>query len=130
MTTTDRRLRVFLSYSPSESDEVRALYQRLTRDGVDAWLDTEKVLARHNWQREIEEAVRAADVVLICFAADFQLDFRKEEIQFALEEAEKRPRGEIFLIPVQLGEGQPPDFLDRYRIVNLFEMDGYESLIE
>ena len=130
MTTKDRRLRAFLSYSPSESNEVRSLYQRLLRDGVDAWLDTEKVLARHDWQREIEEAVRSADVILICFSEDFQLEFRQEEVRIALEEAEKHPRGETFIVPVRLGEVQPPEFLDRYPMVDLFRMDGYELLLE
>jgi AAA+ ATPase superfamily predicted ATPase len=130
MATTDRRLKAFLSYSPSESNEVRSLYQRLLRDGVDAWLDTEKVLARHDWQRQIEEAVRSADVILICFSEDFQLEFRQEEVRIALEEAEKHPRGETFIVPVRLGEVQPPEFLDRYPMVDLFRMDGYELLLE
>jgi hypothetical protein len=127
--TTDRRLRAFLSYSPSESNEVRSLYQRLTRDGVDAWLDTEKVLARHEWQREIEEAVRSADVILICFSDDFQLEFRQEEVRIALEEAEKHSGRETFIIPVSLGESPPPDFLAPYPMVDLFQVDGYESLL-
>jgi hypothetical protein len=129
MSTTDRRLKAFLSYSPSESNEVRSLYQRLTRDGVDAWLDTEKVLARHEWQREIEEAVRAADVILICFSEQFQLEFRQEEVRIALEEAEKHSRRETFIIPVRLGESSPPDFLSHYPMVDLFQVDGYESLL-
>ena len=129
MTTQDRLLKVFLSYSPSESNQVRALYQRLARDGVDAWLDTEKLLAGQDWQHEIQEAVRSSDVVLICFSEQFQLSFRQEEIRIALEEAEKHPRGEIFIIPVRLEECKSPEFLDRYQPVDLFRAGGYESLL-
>jgi len=34
-----RPLRVFLSYAHSDAEAVRALCDRLTADGVDAWLD-------------------------------------------------------------------------------------------
>jgi hypothetical protein len=129
MTAQDRMLRVFLSYSPSESNQVRSLYQRLTRDGVDAWLDTEKLLAGQDWQHETENAVRSSDLVLICFSEQFQMSFRQEEVRLALEEAEKRPKGEIFIIPVCLEESKPPEFLDRYQLVDLFRSGGYESLL-
>ena len=85
MASRDRLLRVFLSYSPSESNEIRSLYQRLIRDGVDAWLDTEKVLAGQDWRHEIQSAVRSADVVLIGFSKQFQVGFQQEEIRLTLE---------------------------------------------
>lgn len=130
MTSRDRLLKVFLSYSPSESNEIRSLYQRLIRDGVDAWLDTEKVLAGQDWRHEIQSAVRSADVVLIGFSKQFQVGFQQEEIRITLEEAERRPVGEIFIIPVRLDDSQPPDFLGRYQPVDLFKPDGYESLLK
>ena len=34
-----RPLRVFLCHAHADRDAVRALYSRLTKDGVDAWLD-------------------------------------------------------------------------------------------
>ncbi len=45
MPTTDKRpLKVFLCHAHADRDLVRALYTRLTHDGVDAWLDKEKLL--------------------------------------------------------------------------------------
>jgi len=37
-------LKVFLCHAHSDRDAVHALYGRLTKDGVDAWLDKEKLL--------------------------------------------------------------------------------------
>ena len=37
-------------------------HARLTKDGVDAWLDKEKPLPRQDWELEIRKAVREADV--------------------------------------------------------------------
>lgn len=129
MSHPNRLLRVFLSYSPAESNEVRSLYQRFTNDGVDPWLDTEKVLPGQEWQHEIEKAVQASDVVLIFFSKQVQMGLREAEIRIALEEAKKHPKGEIFIIPVRLEESQPPDFLDRYQVVDLFKPDGYQTLL-
>jgi len=44
MTETKRPLKVFLCHTHADRDAVKALYTRLTKDGVDAWLDKEKLL--------------------------------------------------------------------------------------
>jgi len=40
---------------------VRGLYARLTKDGVDAWLDKEKLLPGQDWELEIENNIREND---------------------------------------------------------------------
>ncbi len=43
MPTTDKRpLKVFLCHAHADRDAVRALYTRLTNDGMDAWLYKER----------------------------------------------------------------------------------------
>lgn len=37
----------------ADRDAVRTLYTRLTNDGVDAWLDKEKLLPGQDWELEI-----------------------------------------------------------------------------
>jgi hypothetical protein len=49
-----------------QGDDMRALYTRLTKDGVDAWLDKAKpcgersrtILPGQDWELEIRKAVR------------------------------------------------------------------------
>jgi len=53
-----RPLKVFLCHAHADRDPVRALYTRLTKDGVDAWLDKEKLLPGQDWELEIRKAVR------------------------------------------------------------------------
>ena len=38
---------------PVDRDPVRGLYTRLTKDGVDAWLNKEKLLPGQDWELEI-----------------------------------------------------------------------------
>jgi len=66
MTIEKRPLKVFpstgsghrLCHAHADRDPVRGLYTRLTQDGVDAWLDKEKLLPGQDWELEIREAVR------------------------------------------------------------------------
>jgi len=68
MTETKRPLKVFLCHAhiiplwDADRDAVHALYTRLTNDGLDAWLDKEKLLPGLDWELEICKAVRESDV--------------------------------------------------------------------
>jgi len=125
-----RPLKVFLCHAHADRDPVRALYTRLTNDGVDAWLDKEKLLGGADWEYEIRNAVRESDVVIVCHSAQFnQRGFRQKEVKIALEEAELLPKGEIFIIPVRLEECEVLEDLKRWHWVDLFESDGYEMLM-
>jgi hypothetical protein len=61
-----RPLKVFLCHAHADRDPVRGLYTRLTKDGVDAWLDKAKlhgersrtILPGQDWELEIRKAVR------------------------------------------------------------------------
>ena len=61
MNKTKRPLKVFLCHAHSDKDAVKALYTRLTKDGVDAWLDKEKLLPGQDWELKIRKAVREID---------------------------------------------------------------------
>ncbi|HEX9386188.1 MAG TPA: toll/interleukin-1 receptor domain-containing protein [Anaerolineales bacterium] len=57
MPETKRPLKVFLCHAHADRDAVRALYTRLTKDGMDAWLDKEKLFLGQDWELEIRKAV-------------------------------------------------------------------------
>ena len=129
MATDKRLLKVFLCHAHADRDPVRALYTRLTKDGVDAWLDKEKLLPGQDWELEIRKAVRESDVVVVCLSKQFnQAGFRQKEVRLALDTAMEQPEGEIFIIPARLEECDNLESLRRWHWVDLFEEDGYEML--
>ncbi len=129
MTEPKRPLKVFLCHAHADRDAVRALYTRLTNDGVDAWLDKAKLLPGQDWELEIRKAVRAADVVVVCLSKQFnQAGFRQKEVRLALDTAMEKPEGEIFIIPARLEDCDNLDSLRKWHWVDLFENDGYEML--
>lgn len=125
-----RQLKVFLCHAHSDKDTVKALYVRLKREDVDVWLDKEKLLPGVDWEYEIRKAVRESDVVIVCLSKQFnQAGFRQREVRIALEEADKKPEGEIFIIPARLEECDNLESLSRWHWVDLFESDGFQRLI-
>ena len=124
-----RPLKVFLCHAHADRDPVRALYSRLTKDGVDAWLDKAKLLPGQDWELEIRKAVREADVVVVCLSKQFnQAGFRQKEVRLALDTAMEKPEGEIFIIPARLEECDTLESLRKWHWVDLFENNGYEKL--
>jgi len=54
MPATDKRpLKVFLCHAHSDATVVYALYNRLAKDGVDAWLDNEKLFPGVDWKKDM-----------------------------------------------------------------------------
>ncbi len=125
-----RPLKVFLCHAHTDRDSVRGLYARLTKDGVDAWLDKTKLLPGQDWELEIRKAVRESDVVVVCLSRQFnQAGFRQKEVRLALDTAMEQPEGEIFIIPARLEECDTLESLRKWHWVDLFEEDGYEMLM-
>ena len=127
-----RPLRAFLCHSSGDKQEVRSLYRRLLADKIDPWLDEEKLLPGQEWQQEIPIAVRESDVVIVCLSRGSvdKEGYVQKEIKYALDVADEKPEGTIFLIPLKLEECKVPQRLSRWHWVNYFDENGYRKLLE
>src|SRR6476620_3487376 len=96
-----RRLKVFLCHASDDKPIVQNLYSRLVEDGVDAWLDKEKLIQGQKWKIEIQKAVMNSDIVIVCLSAKSvnKEGFVQKEIKVALDAADEKPEGTIFVIP-------------------------------
>jgi hypothetical protein len=132
MAETKRPLRVFLCHASSDKPVVQELYERLIGDGVDAWLDKEKLVPGQDWQLEIQRAVKNSDVVIVCLSAQSitKEGYVQKEIRIALDAADEKPEGTIFIIPAKLEACDVPDRMNKFQWVNLFSDDGYGQLLK
>lgn len=132
MSETKRPLKVFLCHASGDKPVVRQLYKYLCVDGVDSWLDSEKLVPGQKWQLEIPIAVRSSDVVLVCLSEQSvnKEGYVKKEIEFALDIADEQAEGTIFVIPARLEDCKVPERLSHYQWVNLFESQGYSRLLD
>jgi 6-phosphogluconolactonase (cycloisomerase 2 family) len=129
--TTSRPLSLFLCHSSRDKSSVRDFYRRLKRDGFDPWLDEEKLLPGQDWEHEIKQAVRRAHLVVVCLSprSISREGYVHKEIKLALDVADEKPEGTVYLIPAKLEECEVPERLRRWQWVNLFEESGYERLL-
>ncbi len=127
---TNQPLRVFLCHSSGDKAVVRQLYQQLLADGFDPWLDEVKLLPGQEWREEIEKAVESCEVVVVCLTPESitKEGYVNREIRVALDAADYKPEGTIFIIPLKLKECDVPRRLRRWQYVNYFERQGYERL--
>ena len=134
MPNTIRPLKVFLCYTHADRLPVKELYDLLTHDGVEVWMDKENLLGGKNWGIEIRKAVRDCDIFIACISADFTKKyslkkFNQTEVGIALNEAQVRPNDKIFIVPVRMEECDVPKKLSKLHWIDLFESDGYKQLI-
>ena len=126
-----RTLRVFLCHGKEDKEDVRRLYEDLKRDGMEPWFDEEDLWPGTEWEPIIRAAVRDSDVVLVCLSPTScsKTGFVQKEIRIALDAAEERPEGAVYIIPVLLQRCTLPTRLARWQAVNLFDTGGYARLV-
>ncbi len=108
---------------------MRTLYRRLREDGYAPWLDEEDLLPGENWREKIPSVVRRSDVVVVCLSRNTTKEgYVQKEIRVALEAADEKPEGVIFIIPLKIEECEVPHRLADWQWVNYYEENGYEKL--
>ena len=130
--TRNVELREFLCQSSGDKDAVRALYARLKVDGFTPWLDEEDLVGGQDWDAEIKKAVKNSHVVIVCLSNTSvnKTGYVQKEITAALDAADLRPEGTIYIVPVRLEECDVPERLAHIHYLDLFRADGYEKLVK
>lgn len=125
-------LKAFLCHSSGDKVVVRVLYQRLSLEGFDPWLDEEKLVPGQDWEREISAAVRSSGVVIVCLSSGSitKEGFVQKEIKYALDVADEKPEGTIFIVPLRLEECAVPTRLTKWHWVDYFKEQGYTQLVK
>jgi tetratricopeptide (TPR) repeat protein len=125
-------LRVFLSYSRKDESEVQKLFGRLEEDRFSPWLDTNALRSGVDWQTAIEQGMKHADAVLVCLspAVNMRTGYVSKEIKLALELAQARAKGSVFVIPVKMAPCDLPKGLASLQFADWLAPGGYEKLAD
>ena len=101
--------KVFLSYAREDSETALKLYNDLKNQGVDVWLDKEKLIPGQNWKYAISQAIKESTHFLALFSSNSvsKRGFYQKELKKALDVLDELPEYEIYFIPVRLDECVP-----------------------
>lgn len=125
-------LKVFISYSSGDREQVQKIYEHLLALGADPWYDQEDLLPGQNWDMEIRKGLDEADMILLCLSKKSvnKEGYVQRELRFAVDRGLEMPDGRIFLIPARLEECDLPYSLKSYQWVDLFKPNGMDRLIK
>ena len=131
MNSSTQHANIFLIHAHSDRETVHKLYQRLISDGLNVWLDVERLQPGQDWQNEIRNALLKCDVILVCLSRGFdkQQGYRHEELKLVLEKANFLPDYQVYIIPVRLEKCEMPESLRHLHRVDLFKTGGYKKLL-
>lgn len=122
---------IFLIHAHADREAVLYLFQRMRREGLDVWLDSERLTPGQDWRNEIRNALLKCKVVVVCLsrAFDQKRGYRHEELKLALDKADLLPDDEVFIIPARLEECEVPESLRHLHRVDLFKAGGFRKLM-
>lgn len=116
------KFRVFLCHAKEDAHIAREFRNTLVRYNYEVWLDESSLLPGHEWEREIQKAIRSSDVFLLCLSSSWgkRKGYIHAELRLALDEAKKMPPGSIFIIPTRFENCVVPDELEKIQWIDLF----------
>ena len=113
---------------------MRELYARLKSEPwIDPWLDAESLLPGQDWDSEIYKATRDADAIIICLSkvSVAKEGYVNKEIRRALDIAQEKPEGAIYVIPLRLDDCTPSfEQLKRLHWADYFTPNAHERLVK
>jgi len=87
-------------------------------------------LPGQNWETKIQGAIKESHLVIVCLSnkSVTKEGFVQKELKTAIDIADEKPEGTIFMIPARLEDCEVPNSLLKYQWVDLFSDDGDERL--
>ncbi len=123
---------IFLCYAREDEAQVRDLYERLRALGFELWMDKVNLVVGQKWALEIPKALQASSLVLVCLSQTSvtKIGYVQREFKLALDTLQEMPEGMIHTLPVRLDACDVPEQFYELHWCNLFEVDGFDRLIE
>jgi len=126
--------KVFISYAKEDSAIAQKLYDDLKKAGVDLWFDRENLQPGQDWKLEIEKAVKESTffIALISSRSMARKGFTQGELKRALDVADEKMEGDIFVIPVRVDNCTVDVRLQHFQWLDLFPSysDGLKKLLK
>lgn len=123
--------RIFLSYAHEDETQVRDVYRRLREAGFEVWMDKIDLLPGQEWQREIPQAIRRSDFILLFFSQHSvaRHGYIQREFRLAQETLDEMPPGMIHTIPIRLDDCQIPEQFRHLQWSNLPEEGEFDRIV-
>jgi hypothetical protein len=124
---------VFISYASSDKARVRPVYDWLKGQGVNVWIDFDRLMPGQNWDFEIKRAIEKSCIVIF-FISKNSVEHRgyvQREIHIALDRLPEKLVDDVYIIPVMLDDGlEIPDKVRHIQCINAYDVDFKEKILK
>ena len=122
--------RIFVSYARPDLKPVKRIVSLLKAAGFPTWFDQDDLLVGDDWSSVIKREIAKARLLLLCLSTKSvdRTGFFQKEMRLAVEQAEMRPRSQVFILPVQLNACSIPDDNARLHVLDLRAESATDSL--
>jgi hypothetical protein len=122
-----KKIRVFISYSRKDSDQIDSLYRSLCSDAdLEVFLDRYDIAAAEEWKIRLADLIRSADAVIFALSSNFV------QSEICEWEVEQTSRFNKRIVPVVLedtdSEKIPPLIARHNYIFNRNEIENQEAI--
>jgi hypothetical protein len=104
-----KRVSVFISYTRQDIESARRLYKSLADLGFTVWLDEKCLLPGVIWEEQIIQNIRKSRffIALLSRHSISKKGYVQRELKLALDELDRYPSCDIYLIPARLEACEP-----------------------
>ncbi len=122
---------IFISYASPDRTRVAPYLEDLENCGFNVWVDYKRLVAGQDWDFEIRKTLDAATLVVVFFSnnSEDRRGYVQREIKLALDKAEEKLAGDIYIIPVLLDQDiQIPAKFKSIQCVKAWEVDCHDAI--
>jgi hypothetical protein len=101
----------FISYVREDAEVAKYVADVLRANGVEPWLDTERIGLGQRWKDELRSAIQNGDRFVALFSqarAARDRSVAHEELLIAIEELRQRPRERAWFLPIRIDDSPMP----------------------
>lgn len=122
---------IFISYASEDRARVVPFYDLLESHGFDPWMDCKKLVGGQNWDYEIKTALDRSDLVIVFISANSidKRGYAQREIKLAIDKYDEKVVGDIYIIPVQLDQGNFPHILKDIQFIKAFDGSADDEIL-
>ncbi|RWN15787.1 MAG: TIR domain-containing protein [Mesorhizobium sp.] len=99
---TENEYQIFISYAKPDHSAALEIYEWLETQGLNPWMDSEKLKPGQNWNFELQKALKRSTFIIAVISRN-SVDRRgyiQKEITIALDRKTERLEDDIFIIPI------------------------------
>lgn len=125
---------VFLSHNSRDKDSVRAIAQKLEREGVRTWFDEREFVGGDDWKKKLYETLDKAEIIFFFLGTNGVGKWQDEEIEYSHHLYVSSGKTSPIIVPILLPGASTDDlpskfsYLKGIQFVILENLNNYDEI--